>query len=531
MKAVNCKAGGRLLIAGVANQGVLHAIASKGSAVISKNGMRASYRPILVAVWVAVLWWVVCPSISMADGDRSNPRPADKAATSGNPARGYYLLTQKAYMPADFDQESFDNVWSVWPEPLRSQAQEAGPDERRRLAFERYGLTERLCFASGEPDGSHLPQQYVVDEIGNWSMNCFACHGGAVAGKPYPGAPNTRFAFELLIKEVRASKLKLGKPLSKMDVGAMIMPLGRSRGTTNAVMFGVGLMHYRDADLNIVRGKLPPSFTHHDMDAPAWWHFRKRPYLYIDGFAEKGHRGLLQFMMVEENDAATLKGWGEEFKHVAAYLESLVPPKYPGAINEPLASRGFQLFSDNCAECHGSYASSYTSTSSKIQSQGVTLEEYPSRRIALADIGTDPVRLQALSKNHRERYARSWFAHYGEQATVVDPDGYVAPPLDGVWATAPYFHNGSVPTLWQVLNVDERPVVWRHRATDSNFDEVGVGLAVDTFPGVQTDVQASANRYEFFNTQDFGKSRFGHTYPELLTRDEKLAVLEYLKTL
>src|SRR5690349_18412438 len=57
-------------------------------------------------------------------------------------ARGYQLLTTKPYLPADFDQEVFDELWKVWPKELREQAKQATPAEIRRLAFERYGLME-----------------------------------------------------------------------------------------------------------------------------------------------------------------------------------------------------------------------------------------------------------------------------------------------------------------------------------------------------------------------------------------------------
>jgi hypothetical protein len=57
--------------------------------------------------------------------------------------RGYRALVEKAYLPPDFDQETFDAAWKHWPEPLRSQAEKATPEERRRMAFDRYGLTPR----------------------------------------------------------------------------------------------------------------------------------------------------------------------------------------------------------------------------------------------------------------------------------------------------------------------------------------------------------------------------------------------------
>jgi len=53
--------------------------------------------------------------------------------------------------------------------------------------------------------------------------------------------------------------------------------------------------------------------------------------------------------------------------------------------------------------------------------------------------------LTKLTKEFRDYYKKTWFGKSGEQGYEY-PTGYVAPPLDGVWASAPYFHNGSVPT-------------------------------------------------------------------------------------
>ena len=45
---------------------------------------------------------------------------------------GYKMLTSKAFLPPDFDQETFDNLWTVWEEPLRSQAEKATPESAAR---------------------------------------------------------------------------------------------------------------------------------------------------------------------------------------------------------------------------------------------------------------------------------------------------------------------------------------------------------------------------------------------------------------
>ncbi len=463
-------------------------------------------------VWFAfILWagcWTAC-SVQAADPPESNASDAERAATYAI-AEGFRLLTEKAYLPADFDQATFDAVWQSWPKKLREQAAQATPEQRREMAFDRYGLTPR------PGDDSGRPLQYVVDAEGKWTMNCFSCHGGSVYGTPTPGAPNNRFALQTMTEELRRTKFRLGKSLTRMDIGSVAIPLGTTRGTTNAVVFGVALMNYRDPQLNLINAP-PPAIVHHDMDAPAWWHFHKRPSIYIDGFAERGHRGLMQFMLVEENGPEKFRQWESDFRQVYDYMMSLRAPRYQGAVDARLAARGRRLFNDHCAHCHGTYGEQ---------------PRYPNRRVPLSELGTDPVRLAALPVAGREKYAASWFAHAGEegqQQTETRPDGYVAPPLDGVWASPPYLHNGSVPTLWHVLHPDQRPTVWRRTAEAIDEQRIGFQIeVVDRIPLTESDV---AVRREYFDTRRRGKSNAGHDYPDQLSEDEKSAVLEYLKTL
>jgi hypothetical protein len=407
----------------------------------------------------------------------------------GDTERGYRLLTETPFLTSDFTQAVFDEIWRSWPEPIRSQAEKATLDERRSMAFTRYGLTQR------PNDDSGKPLQYVVDDEGRWTMNCFSCHGGSVYGTPTPGAPNNRFMLQTMTE---------------------VVPLGTTVGTTNAVVFGMGLMHYRDEKLNVL-DKMPVQFTHHDMDAPPWWHFSKRPYIYIDGFAQKGHRSLMQFMLIPENGPEFFRDHEDEFRDVYAYLSSLRAPTFTGKIDRQLAEQGRAVFENNCAECHGTYGEHAS---------------YPNKCVPIGEIGTDAVRLNALSVAGRTLYSKSWFAHGGEteeQKTILDPVGYVAPPLDGIWASPPYLHNGSVPTLWHVLNPKERPVVWRRSEESMDEDTVGFKIeVVDRVPLTEPDI---AKRREYFDTSRFGKNNTGHDFPDVLTEPEKKAVLEYLKTL
>jgi len=440
----------------------------------------------------------------------AGPLPAAEPTVAAR--HGYELLTQKVYLPPDFDQETFDNVWRQWPEPLRSEGEKATADERRRMAFERYGLTPR-------PDDPKKPLQYVVDEQG-WTMNCFACHGGLIPDghggtRVWPGAPNSRFALQTLTEETRLVKADLKKSLSRMDVGGVFVPLGSTNGTTNAVMFGVVLMGFRDANLVFHADRPVAKLTNHDMDAPPWWHFQRKQMLYIDGFAEKGHRGLMQFMLVRSNGPEKFRAWEVEFRDVYQYISSVQPPKYPYPIDQPLAERGRAAFDRVCADCHGSYG------------QGGS---YPERLVPIDEVGTDRVRLDALTPAHRDAYGQSWFAEFGHKANKADPGGYVAPPLDGIWASSPYFHNGSVPTLWHVLHPKDRPAVWRR--TGDAYDTARIGWQIETFERLPSEaVFTGWKKREHFDTHRFGKSSSGHSFPDALTESEKHAVLEYLKTL
>ena len=421
--------------------------------------------------------------------------------------RGYLRLLETAYVPAYFDQEVFDHLWKTWPAALRSKAERATPEQRREMAFARYGLTTR------PGDDSGKPLQFVVDQAGNWTPNCFTCHGGKVAGQTILGLPNSHYALQTLIQESRLTKLRMGKPLATIDYGSLVMPLGTTHGTTNAVIFGIALAANRDPDLNLVASGDFTPYVHHDMDAPPWWHFSKKQRLYIEGFATKGHRPLMQFALDRVNGPEKFRLWEDDFRDIFAYLESLQPPQYPFPVDATLAKQGQQIFNRVCAECHGTYGERST---------------YPERNIPLADIGTDRVRFDTLTRRHHEDYQRNWFSNYGVDPVILEPPGYVAPPLDGIWASAPYFHNGSVPTLWHVLHPDKRPIVWKRTA--DGYDKDRVGLEVES----RTDVPRGQDiwtRRAHFDTRQFGKSAAGHLFPTVLTEAEKRTLLEYLKQL
>jgi cytochrome c5 len=107
------------------------------------------------------------------------------------------------------------------------------------------------------------------------------------------------------------------------------------------------------------------------------------------------------------------------------------------------------------------------------------------------------------------------------------PLQYKARPLDGIWATPPYLHNGSVPNLYTLLSpVAERPPVFY--LGNREYDPVNVGYRTEKFSGgfrLDTSIRGNSNSGHEFNNGS-GKGIIG----PLLTPDERRALIEYLKT-
>ena len=449
------------------------------------------HGPALVAILISI------SSIALAGGNATAP------------VEGYRNLLDHGYLPADFDQDIWDKLWTSWEKPAREKYEKSSPAEKRKLMLERYGFQE----VPGENDRK-LPLQYTSDGKGGWVMNCFTCHGGKVNGTTIPGLPNTHIALQTLVDDVRNTKLRGGQKLTHMDVGSIMVPLGTTRGTTNAVIFGVALATFRDSDLNYRPNAAPPHMIHHDLDAPPWWNVKKKSHLYADGFAPKSHRSLMQFLMVPANGPKEFAEYEPEFQKIYDYILSLEAPKYPFPIDAKLAAKGEVVFNNTCSECHGTYGKE---------------SSYPNMNVALDVIGTDRVRYDSLGQRAFEFYDKSWFNRTSTDKVVKDPEGYVAPPLDGIWASAPYLHNGSVPTLWHMLHSQDRPIVWKR--TEDGYDREKIGLEVETLEAVPSSVRTPVERRYYFDTTQKSKSAVGHTFPDKLSEEDKTSLLEYLKTL
>lgn len=190
----------------------------------------------------------------------------------------------------------------------------------------------------------------------------------------------------------------------------------------------------------------------------------------------------------------------------------LAVPKFPFAIKADLAARGGAVYAAHCASCHDWKG------------------EQIGRVVPLEKIGTDPARLHSYSRElaagQNTLGAGQWwrFQHFRKT------DGYANMPLDGLWARAPYLHNGSVPTLRDLLKApkDRPPQFYRG---DDEYDPKDVGFRSDR------DRCDDGRRLFLYSTEPLrdgkptGNGNGGHTYGSGLSEAEKDALLEYLKTL
>ena len=240
------------------------------------------------------------------------------------------------------------------------------------------------------------------------------------------------------LNEETRDKARLGKKLTHMDLGSMFVPLGSTNGTTNAVMFGVVLMGFRDADLNLVFHADRPvaKLTNHDMDAPPWWHFQRKKMLYIDGFAEKGHRRPDAVHAGQGKRAREVPPVGRGLPRRLRLLESLRAAQVSLADRRAAGRGGEQAFGRNCAACHGTYGRG---------------GRYPEKLVPIDVVG--PTACGSTRSRRAPPPLRPKLVCQLQQAAGDRRTRRLHRPAAGRRVgQRPYFHNGAVPTLWHVLH-------------------------------------------------------------------------------
>lgn len=441
-----------------------------------------------------------------ADGERwKTKRLPANPQRPGSPEAGYEYLLYGDYIGSGIPADLFRGLAAGMPsaEPLI---------EREGLAA---GLPHELS-AFTMPSGAEVIA----------AVNCLGCHAQVLngelivglgnslgdwtgdAGLPleavgaavrliYPAEHPGRVAAEQFLRGAKALDGKVAAPFRGVNPAFRLEEVAAAHRDPQTLEWSANPV-YEYADRVVTS------------DVPAWWNVKKKNALYYTGLGRGDFSKLIQQVNVvaigDAEDAARINA---SMGDLLAYLMTIEPPMYPSPIDHGLANAGAVVFEQNCASCHGTYGDEWT---------------YPNKLVSLDEIGTDPVYAKALAESGlHEWFNESWYATSEPTARAEPGLGYVAPPLDGVWATAPYLHNGSVPTLAGVLESSERPRYWRRSFVEPEYNIEAPGWVHTAEAG-----PADASTY---NTTLPGYSNTGHEYGDDLTPEERRAVLEYLKTL
>jgi hypothetical protein len=248
----------------------------------------------------------------------------------------------------------------------------------------------------------------------------------------------------------------------------------------------------------------PIDSTIGNSDMPPLWNMKARRgmALHWDGMNTVYREVLLSSGL---GNGATVKSIEvERLDRLGAWFDDLQPPKFPFPIDAALAEQGRAAFNNACASCHAAGGAR--------TGQVIPIEE----------IGTDRHRLDtwtAASAEAFNAFARGqpWqFTHFRKT------NGMAASLLDGIWLRAPYLHNGSVPSLTDLLTPGPQRPTRFYRGYDV-FDPVRVGF-------VSSGPEAEQAGFQYDVTQP-GNGNGGHGYGVALPPEQKRALVEFMKTL
>ncbi|HUP90947.1 MAG TPA: hypothetical protein VM074_01770 [Solimonas sp.] len=543
--------------------------------------------------------------------------------------------------PADLYNSMWQQIWQL----------DARPDNFDQLVAERWGMplspTRNPYPLPGEDPNAtaggsgQLPMgvTQLRNADGSWTgklnVTCSICHGGQVGDASDGPGLGAMYGTNSL-SDITVMFTDLAR-LAPQQGALSVISQNKVRGTGNITNFQLfGLLTITDP--NGLPGYIsiqaePSTGTE---DPPVWWNLGHRPAKFFDaGQVTDAKRIELSFHFPGTpshgfpgtDTMADDKQWIVDHQQDGdAWIMSLRSPVWPagrlGAIDTALAQQGAILFhskdlwaptlnnpvprpdggNGSCASCHGAYSPRYVNDPAYLDTPA--LEGVAAYIVPLEVIGTDSRRVDGNSQRVADAARTNWFAYsegpYNDAGVSLCADwndtalrgtrrlGYLAPPLYGVWATAPYFHNGAVPNAWEVLQPADRAPIWRRLSNEPRADQAGavvMGYTASLATGY--DVEKMGWKYEalacgtgsmpfidcnpvlddgatvqdalafvwangglawnllnppimndamiedrkVYNTHYYSQSNAGHAFTSVLTDQERRALIEYLKTL
>ena len=426
---------------------------------------------------------------------------------TGDAQKGYAALVNEGYVSCGVPYSTFSTVFGPAPEEQRLPG--------------RTGKNEDLAY--------YYTAFTVASGVDVVSLNCLVCHAGHIEGQLVVGLGVTDRDFtQNQTVQAEAVGFLIADPVEKAewrkwaDRVKAIAPFTQMKtiGVNPADNLAAALFAHRDRETLAWSDEplleLPPTEVV-PVDVPPWWRMaKKNAMFYVAGGRGDHARIMMTASTLCTDSVAEAQAIDAYFPDVEAFIRSIPSPKYPHPVDAALAERGKGVFEATCSRCHGTYGEG---------------SSYPNLVIGLDDVGTDGA-LASGSSQFAEPYVQ-WFneSFYGELARLEPELGYVAPPLDGVWATAPYLHNGSVPTIAALLDSAARPTYWTRTFDSNDYDIDALGWEHTVLSAGQDAEPSESKRKRIYETTLPGYSAAGHLYGDPLGPDDRAAVIEYLKTL
>lgn len=455
---------------------------------------------------MVLMLWAVCLCLAFTHfglPEEPVPIPPGKQRTGGNAQKGYEYLTTGDYVRSGLPYNLFL----------------LGNGRNKEIYLQREGINK------------DIPHAYTAIKAPNGELlvapNCLQCHSQVMNGQLYIGLGNSFSDFsqfqklnpamlekaEAFLKKTRPAQFEAASEFLKVSkaIGPYINTPVRGVNTADRLA-GVLAAHrdpvtFRWSDKPLL--DIPPGVV--PTDVPAWWLLKKKNAMFYNGFGRGDFgRFLMASNLLTVTDTAESAEVDKHMPDVLAYIYSLKPPAYPYTLDRSLIPGGKILFEKNCSKCHGKYGDE---------------ESYPNLLIPASTIKTDSLLYKSnySSPQFVEWFNKSWFTTGNHPARLEPFNGYIAPPLDGIWVSAPYLHNASVPTLEGMLNSKARPKYWSRNFDKPEIDTVNGGwkYTSHTAPGGP----------EIYNTTVPGYGNYGHYFGDKLSAAERKAIIEYLKTL
>ena len=396
-----------------------------------------------------------------------------------------------------------------------------GVSQRRRLGIDHVGLNCAVCHTGtvrDSPDAEprivlgmpahQLDLQRFVEFVLECSLDNRTT-AEAVRGRLEQNGVSVSLFERVLLRFGLVDRLKLQTLQLRNRIapilGSAVPRWGRGRVDT--------FNPYKAIQFNWPIDRLPHDELIGASDFPSLWNQKPREGLHLhwDGDNDSVDERNLSAALGAGVTPVTVDHAG--IKRVRDWIWTLPPPKYPYAIDPVRATRGATLYQQHCVVCHAD-----NRFRDGVRTPAAT-------RVGLIEdidqIKTDRHRLDSYT----DIFAANQYALYPESeyrfTHFRKTHGYANHPLDGIWARAPYLHNGSVPTLLDLLTPPEqRPKVF-YRGYDV-FDRDRVGFV--------SNVQEERGRAFFeYDTSIPGNSNAGHEYGTTLPLEDKLAIVEYMK--